>query len=285
MCTCTHISMSLTDLSREITIYTGILLVLTGFIGNLMNIYIFSKVQSYRKSSSAFYICISSIFNIGYIGINLLSRIVSIAFSFDLTQISVVWCKTRQFCLLTLSLVTLTCSCLSTIDQYFVTSHKVSLRRFSNLKWSHRIVILVVILSSIHGIFLILYSNILANNCVITNSIFNIYVRIFILVILCIVPVIVMILFGYLAFQNLQRTQFLSRQFADRQMTKMILFQVILITCSITPYAIYIIYSLITSQMIKHANQLNNEAFVSTIINLFPYFYYSVSLFSKKKTM
>ena len=94
-----------------------------------------------------------------------------------------------------------------------------------------------------------------------------------------------MILFGYLAFQNLQRTQFLSRQFADRQMTKMILFQVILITCSITPYAIYIIYSLITSQMIKHANQLNNEAFVSTIINLFPYFYYSVSLFSKKKTM
>ncbi|CAF0900701.1 unnamed protein product [Adineta steineri] len=121
--------MFLLYLSQQITIFGGLILVIIGIFGNSMNILEFSTIRSYRTTPCSFYFLISSIFNIAYVTIKLISRIVSTGYGIDLTHTSVIWCKIRQFSLFTLSLITITCSCLATIDQFLVSSQNVKFRR------------------------------------------------------------------------------------------------------------------------------------------------------------
>jgi hypothetical protein len=283
--------MSLLYIGQEVTIYGGLFLVVAGVIGNGMNIFIFSSVRNYRSAPCTFYFLIASIFNIMYITINLISRIVSTGYGFDLTRTSTAWCKIRTFCLFTLSLITLTCSCLATIDQYFATSQNVRLRRYSNIKWAHRIVIIMIIIWCFHGIAPLIFFEIPATTktCMNINSGYDIYARIYLLGLVCAIPVFVMITFGCLIYNNIRQTEALARQCADRQITKMILVQVVLIVICIGPYGIYNTYSLITNENNKDTDQLIKEAFALTIFSLLCYFYYAVcsssfDLIIKKKS-
>jgi hypothetical protein len=120
--------MSLTYIGDQITVYTGSVLLLTGLIGNGMNILIFSSVRTYHKTPSTFYYLIGSIINIIYILINLITRIVTASNGFVLTRTSLIWCKSRAFFAGSLAPISFTCSCLATIDQFFLTSQKVHIR-------------------------------------------------------------------------------------------------------------------------------------------------------------
>jgi hypothetical protein len=272
--------MSLLYIGEQITIYGGFILLILGVVGNGINVLVFSSFRNYRTTPCTFYFLISSIFNIVYITINLISRIVTTGFQIDLTQTSISWCKIRQFCLAVLSLITLTCSCLATIDQYFATSQNANLRRLSNIKWAHRIVIIVMIIWFLHGIPYLLFYNIspITITCVNTNTIFDFYLLIYHLVLLCAIPVIVTILFAYLAYRNIHLTRALAEQGADRQLLRMALIQVVLIVISAVPYGINTVYGLITSGVSKDANRLMNESFALTIFTLLSYFYYAVCL-------
>jgi len=272
--------MSLLYIGEQLTIYCGLLLLMLGVVGNGINVLVFSSVRNYRTTPCTFYFLISSIYNIAYITIALISRIVATGFGMDLTRTSTSWCKIRPFFLPVLSLISLSCSCLATIDQFFVTSQNANLRRFSNIKWSHRIVIIVMIIWFLHGIPFLLFYNIspITATCVITNIIFDVYFTIYLLVPLCVVPVSVTILFGYLAYRNIHLTRALAEQQADRQLLRMALIQVVLIFISAVPFGINNIYSLITSGVNKDANRLMNESFALTIFILLSYFYYAVCL-------
>jgi len=79
-------------------------------------------VVRYRHTPCTFYFLISSLTNNIFLLINLLSRILSSGYGNDLTRTSLIWCQTRQYFITTLSLFAFTCSCLTTIDQYLVTS-------------------------------------------------------------------------------------------------------------------------------------------------------------------
>jgi hypothetical protein len=272
--------MSLLYIGQQLTIYCGSILLILGVVGNGINVLVFSSVRNYRTTPCTFYFLISSIYNLAYITINLISRIIATGFGMDLTRTSTSWCKIRQFCLPFLSLISLTCSCLATIDQYFVTSQSANLRRFSNIKWSHRIVIIVMIIWFLHGISYLLFYNIspITATCVNTNTIFAVYVTIYLLVLLCVVPVSVTLLFGYLAYRNIHLTRVLAEQQADRQLVRMALIQVVLIFISAVPFGTNYIYGLITSGVSKDANRLMIESFALTIFLLLSYFYYAVCL-------
>jgi hypothetical protein len=270
--------MSLLILGEQITIYGGLFILIIGVLGNVINVLVFSTVRIYRITPCSFYLLIASIFNIIYITICLTSRIVMAGFGFDLTRISTSWCKIRSFCLFSLSLITLTCSCLATIDQFFATSRSVRLRRFSSLKWAHRIVIIVIIIWCLHGIPVLLFYNIppIIMTCVDTNPNYAIYVPIYLLGLICGIPVLTMVTFGYLTYRNIHSIRDLVTQQADRQLTEMILIQVILVVICIVPYSIYFAYSIITSGVSKDANRLIIESFVYTILSLLTYLYYAV---------
>jgi hypothetical protein len=149
--------MPLLYIIEELTIYIGLFLFVIGIFGNGMNIYILSSVRIYRRTPCSFYFLVGSIVNILYILINLTSRILNGFYGVDLTSYSIIWCKIRQFSIGALSLISFTYSCLAIIDQFFVTSHTFRLRRCSNIKWSQRIMFIVIIVWYLHGIPTCLY--------------------------------------------------------------------------------------------------------------------------------
>ncbi|CAF0817910.1 unnamed protein product [Adineta steineri] len=273
--------MSLLHIAQNFTVYGGLVLLVAGVVGNTISIYIFSSVGTYRTVPCGFYFMVESIFNILYILINLTSRIVSVGFGYDLTATSVVWCKARNFFIATLGLVTFTCSCLATIDQFFATSRSVSLRQCSNLKWAHRIVLIAIIVWCLHGIpFLIFYDIIpTSKSCGSTSKTLTTYVPIFVCVLLCGIPISFMIIFGFLTYRNIQHIRALAEQRADRQFTQMCLIKVVLIIITNTPFGSYTAYSLITSGMTKDLNRQMQEYLAASILSVLNYTYYVGSFY------
>lgn len=274
--------MSLAYVGQQLTIYVGFLLVVIGVIGNGINILVFSSVQNYRKTPCTFYFLIGSMYNIAYLFINLMSRIVMSGFGTDLTRTSVLWCKMRQFFLATLCLISLSCSCLATIDQFFATSKDASLRRLSNIQWSYRIVWIMKLVWCLHGVPFLLFFNIspVKQICMSTSVPFAVYFpSIYILTLNCVIPVVVMGLFGCLAYNNIQQTRVLAEQNADRQLTRMILTIVLLVIISYVPYGVYNIYILVTAGVNKDSCRILQESLAGTVANLVCYFYFSVYSF------
>ncbi|CAF1298980.1 unnamed protein product [Adineta ricciae] len=212
--------------------------------------------------SNGFVCSLISIFNIAYIVINLISRIVSAGFGIDPTRTSLAWCKFRQFCLYALLLITVTCACLAAIDQYFASSQNVRIRRWSNIRWARRI---VVIIWCIHGIPPILYSNISPTTkaCGNMNARYADYIPFYLLGLICAIPIVVMVTFGYLTYRNIHLTRAL----------------IILVIISFFPYGTYSVYNLVTTGMPKDAYRLFQEAFAITVLSLVPYFYYCGSCY------
>ena len=265
-------------MGEQITIYIGAVLISAGLIGNGMNILIFSSTRIYRSTPSSFYFLAGSAVNIIYILINLLTRVIAASDGFDLTRTSLVWCKARSFFNGTLGPISLTCSCLATIDQFFVTSQKVNIRRLSNIKWTHKILVIAIIIWSIHGIFGPIFYNITSVRCSSTNPIYAEYATIYIIVILCFIPVSIMILFGCLTHRNLCQTIVLAAQHADHQLAQMTFIQIILIIISITPYGINSAHRLNTTNTVKDNDRQIKENFATTMFILISYLYYIVCL-------
>ena len=270
--------MSLTYIGEQITLYTGSILFIAGIFGNGMNILIFSTIRNYRTTPASFYCLFGSIINTLYLLIFLTTRIVTAANGIDLTRTSLAWCKTRPFFVGFLAPLCFTCSCLATIDQFFVTSHHANIRRLSNIKWAHRILIISIIFWSIHGLFGPIFYEITSVRCTSTNAIYAEYSVIYSIVIVCAIPILIIGLFGLLTFRNIRQTILLAEQRADQQLTKMILIQILLILVSIAPYGINNAYRLITAGVKKGTDQQVKEAFITTIVTLISYLYYVVCL-------
>ncbi|CAF0795314.1 unnamed protein product [Adineta steineri] len=273
--------MSLLYISQQLIRYLGSFILIIGIVGDGINIIVFSSIRNYRTNPCTFYFLVAAIFNFLYIAICHSSRIVMNGFGYDLTRISISWCKIRWFIVYTLGLCTLTFSCLATIDQYFATSQSAYLRRLSNIKWAHRITIIVIIIWCLHNILLLLFYSIPSGTmaCTITNSIFAAYIPPFYLIFVCTLPVIIMALFGYLAYRNIQLTRALSEQQADRQLVKMTLIQVVLVAVCIGPSGINNAYGLITSGVSKGTNRLSIEDFTTSMVVLISFLYFSGSCY------
>jgi fumarate reductase subunit D len=92
----------------------------------------------------------------------------------------------------------------------------------------------------------------------------------------CAIAVLIMLVFGSLTYRNIRRTRALAEQQADRQLTKMVLMQIILVVISMIPFGIFTAYSLITAGVSKSIDQLTKEYFVLIILVLASYLYYIV---------
>ncbi|CAF1152942.1 unnamed protein product [Adineta steineri] len=83
-----------------------------------------------------------------------------------------------------------------------------------------------------------------------------------------------MILFGCLAYRNIQQTIHLAEQHADRQLMRMVLIQVVLVIVSNTPFGAVTAYGLITAGINKDLNRQLKEYFAVCILILVSYSYY-----------
>ena len=272
--------MSLPYIGQQIYIYGGSFFLVIGLIGNGMNILPFSTIRVYRTTPCTFYFLVASIDNTFYMLFNFTTCIFGNIYGIELSNISMAWCKIRQFLLVSSSLITLTCSSLAIIDQFLVTSRNAYLRQQSNLERAHRIVVAAIIFWILHAIpSLCLYDiSPITNRCSSTNPIYAIYNRIYLVGLLCSIPITTRVIFGSLTYRNIRQIQVLARNNADRQLTRMTLFQIALVVVCLLLYSIYTAYILITEKMVKDAKQILAKNFILTIVTIITYSYYSVCL-------
>jgi len=262
--------MSLAYISQQLSIYIGSFLFITGLLGNGINILIFISERSYRRTPCTFYFLIGSIYNLAFIIPTSPTRILSAGFGMDFIRTSDVFCKIRQFCLLVFNIISISCSCLATIDQFLATSRKSSIRNLSQIKWAYRLVIIVQIIWYLQGIPVLLYQNIspITNSCIVTNPQYSTYIPIFLLGFMCIIPISIMCLFTWLTYRNIHQAIALVEQHIDRQLVRMTFMQVVLVILSFLPYGIYNAYTYITVNVTKDSNRRAIESLTSTIVSL-----------------
>jgi hypothetical protein len=255
--------------AQEVLLYGGISVLIIGLIGGILNIIVFLSLKTFRQNSCAFYLTIMSIVNIGQLLTGLLSRITMSGFAIDWTQSSLFYCKFRYFVFQACTLLSFTCICLATIDQYFATCTRPRWQQWSNIKLSHRLILLSIIFWILHGIpYLIFYNHVKLPDsgilfCTSTNYIFLQYhTYVFLLILSGILPVLITFFFGLLAYYNVRniayRTVPLVRRELDKQMTVMVLVHVVLNFFTIVPF-------IILNTLAFNTNITNNPIIVARV--------------------
>jgi hypothetical protein len=234
---------------RQVIIYGGLSILSLGLVGSFLNTVVFLSLQTFRQNSCAFYLTIMSVVNIGQMLTGFMSRIAINGFDVDWTETSLFYCKFRYFAFQTCALLSVTCICLATIDQYCATTSRIAWQQWSNVKTAHRLVIIAALLEFAHGIpYLFLYDhvNMLNSTRVYCSSRNYIYLQyhtyIFTLTLTGCLPIFITVLFGLLSYRNVRRMAYravpLIRRELEKQLTTMVLIQVVLNCFTVLPFSI-----------------------------------------------
>jgi hypothetical protein len=229
---------------------------MAGIIGGPLVLIVFLSLKTFRQNSSAFYLTVMSFVNTLHLFTGLLTYIMINGFGINWTGMSLFYCKFRPFSTQLCVLMSFTCMCFATIDQFLATASNPRWRQWNNIKLAHYMVAGAVIFWILHGIpFLMYYNHTLSSTtgqsiCLVTNPSFRNYSTYgFVLVLTNILPMTIVILFGILAYRNVQqiayRTVPLVRRELDKQLTVMVLVEVLCDVIFVTPIIIQTIYSVI----------------------------------------
>jgi hypothetical protein len=280
--------LSLNFASQQIVTYAGFLLFAAGIIGNPLTLLIFLSLRTFRESSCAFYLTFMSFVNTFHLFTGLLTYIVINGFGINWLNMSVFYCKFRSayvpFCVLT----SFSCMSLATIDQFLATCSHPRWHQWNNIKLARYILIGTTTVWILFLIPFILYYELILSpttgktTCVITNAIFQRYVTYFHTPVLAsILPAIMTISFGILAYRNVQliayRTVPLVRREFDKQLTVMVLVQVFYDAIAVSPTGILNIFKIIynTPNNPLITAQLN---FCSNTLTILFYFHFVVTI-------
>ncbi|CAF1356232.1 unnamed protein product [Adineta ricciae] len=259
--------------------YIAPLIFLLSLFGCLMNTILFSTVYMYRSQPCTFFLLIAAISRFVHLLNTGLSRGLAIMIGKDVTLVSPVLCKTRSYLINVCLGISMTCECLATVDRFLVTSRNANFRRMSNIKLAYRITVVLLAFWLIENVPCFLFIDIIsANICAIHTNFWMIYSKYVInWVSLTIVPLIICISFGLLAYRNMHSLKN-SRQLqgSDRQLSYMILAQVIITIIPIIPSAFFFTYSS-SAISINEAAEKGVEYFVFNFINTLTGFFFGVS--------
>ncbi|CAF3668843.1 unnamed protein product [Rotaria sp. Silwood1] len=239
---------SLKHATNRCNIYGGFFVFGIGITGNILNIIIFTSLKTFRETSAAFYMNVTSAVNIFQLVVGLLSRILITGYDIDPTKTSSVLCKARQFTLITTMLIIFSCMCFAAIDQFLLLTNRG--RHLCNLQIASRLVIVAFIVSFLHGIPIVIFQDLYPplgtgqTSCSSINTGYSIYYSRFLFpVLLGILPLIIRITFGLLAFINVRqlhnRRVPIVRLERDKQLTAMVLIEVVVDVIITLPYSIY----------------------------------------------
>jgi len=274
---------------KQITIYGGVFLIVTGLIGGLLNSIVLLSLQTFRQSSCAFYLTIMSMANIGqlFVGV-LLSRLMITIFGIDLTILSLFYCKCQSVFFQLFMFTSFTCLCLATIDQYCATCSRLRWQQFCNVKLARRITAISIIIIILHGLPPVVVNNHIQSSvngsisCKSTNAIYTQYrTYISILILGGFLPLTIASIFGIMAYHNVQqlayRTVPLVRRELDKQLTVMVLIQVVVNAFALIPYTIVNVLQLNTSITSNPVSAAKLQI-TSNVTFIMYYIYFAVSI-------
>ena len=236
-------------ITQHVSIYFGIPLLIAGLFGGLLNVIVFLSLRTFRQSSCAFYLTIISFVNLGQLLTGLFSRIMINGFYIDWTHKSISYCKIRYFALQSCSLISCTCICLAILDQYFATCTRPRWQRWSHLRVAYCLTSLFSFIWILHGILYLIFVVQVKSSmtgeivCTIVDRVFSRYHPYgYLITLTSVLPVAITVFFGLLVYNHVRqiayRTVPLVRRELDKQLTNMVLKQVIINFFTVLPYAI-----------------------------------------------
>ncbi|CAF1036333.1 unnamed protein product [Rotaria sp. Silwood1] len=275
--------------TQQISIYLGIPILIGGILGGILNIIVFLSLQTFRESSCAFFLTIMSFVNIGQLITGLLSRVMISGFGVDWTETSIFYCKFRISCLQFCALTSYTCMCLATIDQLLATSLQPRWQQCLNLKKAYRLCAMFFFIWLLHSIPSLIWYNLSLSvrtgkiGCVITNSIFQQYFTyVYLLILAGILPIIINITFGSIAYCNVRqipyRTIPLVRRELDKQLTTMVLVQVVFKVFVIVPY-ITVLCVINTANLLSSSINITQLTFANFVTGIMYYLYFATPFY------
>ena len=280
-------SVSLTDAKRLVVIYGAIPVFVGGVIGGTLNTLVLLSLRTFRQNSCSFYLTVMSMLNLGQLCTGLLSHITNALLNRDGTETSLFYCKFRPYTFQICVVSSLTSFSLATIDQYCATCSNLRWKTICHIKTAHRLVIGTIIFWSLHGIpYLIYFEHIPSSDsnkmiCISRNFIFGQY-RIYAIFLLFsgFVPILICVSFGLMAYFNVQqisyRTVPLVRRELDKQLTVMVLVQVLFNTLTLSPYVI--VSALTINPNLTNDPTIRDNLQLATNITLIIYYlYFAVS--------
>jgi hypothetical protein len=261
---------------QQIAIYFGIPTFIMGVIGAFLNIIIFLSLNTFRQSSCAFYLMAMSVFDLGRFFSSTLSYIMRHGYGIDWGIHSLIYCKFKVFIFSTCSLSSTTCLCLAIIDQYFATCTRPRWQQWCNIKLAHRLTAIFLIIWTLHGVpYFIFYDHVISPStnqtiCQITNDVFIKYHTYGYFFTLTNLLPIITVVFGLMAYHNARhishRTIPLVRRELDKQLTVMVLVQVMINFCTYLPYSIVSMILLIIK---NSASVIKTQMYLAAIVVLF----------------
>ncbi len=258
------------------TVYYGIPVFILGVIGAFLNMVVFLSSKTFRQKSCVFYLIVMSTLDLCRFLTSTLTNILSWGFGIDWPIQSLDFCKIRIFIFSTCSLGSITCLCLAIIDQYFSTCTRPRWQQWCNIKLAHRLTAIFLIAWTLHGIpYLVFYDHIISPStnqtiCQITNDMFikyHTYGYFFTLTNLF--PFIALV-FGIMAYHNVRhlshRTIPLVRRELDKQLTVMVLVQILIYFCTYLPYSVQSMCALIIK---NHKSDFRAKMKLASIVTLY----------------
>jgi hypothetical protein len=257
-----------------------------GFIGNILNIFVFTNLKIFRLNRCAFYLIVESVVDLGQLSQFFVNQMwLSSINGIDPANISLIWCKLRtplgQWCRLMLASIV----CFAAIDQYLSTNHVPYLRQWSSLKLAHRQIYFAGCLCLLHTIPFAVFSKISPIlGCIISNNNLTNYLIYFYYPVLNgLLPIFISSLFSLLAYRNVRRIVRrqipIDRRRLDQQLTAMIFVRVIFFVVLQLPYTIHRIIVLNVSAIPANTTTYVTNIWVRAISTALMYFSQAVISF------
>lgn len=276
----------LNSASQYISICFGLVILIGGLIGNILNVFVFLSLKTFRESSCAFFLTMMSFLNVGQLLTGALPRIVNAWFSIDWQDSSFAYCKARGYLFQICSLVSFTCICFATIDQFLATCSNPRWQRLCNVRLASYIFIISFLIWILHGIPTLMYQTLVISatgsmRCDFSDAIFQKYNNYgIVLVLTSSLPVVLTTIFASLAYRNVRllayRTVPMVRRELDRQLTSMVIVQAIVNFYVIVPYIItYMINS--TTTFTRNTYEYAVFSLVRNLTLFVFYLYFAVS--------
>ena len=249
------------DIGAQFTASFGMLLIVAGVSGNLLNVLVF-RLNNLRNPS-IFLLFVSSCASLVYLLGSLLVRVLFVGFNVQSLRSSWIWCKLRVHIGQVAWFISISCICYAVIDRFCVSSREQKWRRRSQTSTTRWITVIIILFWFCHALPILIFPDVVvvAQGRPRCNSLFvpyfSRYVAYFVLPILAMIgPVTVLILFGCLTHRNLNSISSIShRQRVQRPLTSMILLQTTFVVIASAPLTVFYLYSAITASTKKSVVQ------------------------------
>lgn len=233
---------------KSYTLYSSIVIVIIGIVGNILNILIFNNLKIFRGNVCSFYLNFESIINMAAIIFVFISNALTVLGD-NPANYSIIWCKIQSMVFQIFTPLALSTVCLMAFDQFLSTCPIFYIRQFSTIKSARYYLLMAACFWIIHSIpFGIFSDNSSRIACFPSNRIFlRYYLYFYYPVMLGIAPMLISSISSLFAFRNVRRivrrqTPIIRRKL-DQQMTVLVFARVIVLVILYIPYIIFYIYS------------------------------------------